>query len=167
MPTFQPGLGETTNVVPTGGDNYLHLRFTLESHEDDGQYEIWTNLPCLSETGQPMHPESDWNAMSFTSPHVEDAKQDRTTVYLRPIKPQDAFQHCDIVIPAKLGNFEYTFRKVVEGNIHWLGNGGYNGSINIVYDGPSEVKDIYENIGLRMDDKGHESICILTLVWKS
>jgi len=153
MPSFQPPLSHTSNVLSTSAspndDTYLSLDFFLdfEPEEDQsGQWEIWTDIPSLvGADGNPNEAMGGWHAIRFHSVNQNsssetESEQTDSPSSIKLSAPSEinaqaihTLRANAIIAPDTDATYSYTYRHVFpDGNIHWLGGEGSNGVIQLV-----------------------------------
>lgn len=159
MPAFLPPLSHTSHVSPPSSASKpsftkLDFHLTFDPHEDTfGRWEIWTDLPSLKEDGEPVSPEGEWHAITFSP--LPSSSSDKafpsstsTAITLDAPPKEHATSHLTIfrartiVAPKPGAAFAYTYRRVhPDGGIEWLGGSGSNGVIKISKDGSAHSEE--------------------------
>jgi hypothetical protein len=185
MPTFRPPLAHKSIVtVPLGSaSSYVHLTFvaTFEPDEDQqGAWQIWTNLPNCAGNDIPTGPAGEWHAHTFQVVPVQSSdevpndrlKGEEGASIIKippslsrdeadPSRPHSLLAH--VVVPANTGiEYAYTFRHVTSsGETRWLGSGGSNGIVSLQEGSTSFLEDE------RSGPWAEESADIRPFEWKS
>jgi hypothetical protein len=170
MPSFRPALGTTSDVSspPGSGAQFAQLTFRADfsqGEDSSGVWEIWTDLPALDPTSQPLS-SGEWRAIAFAQDDLTAAEQNDQAKGLTISLPATASRapgvstnalFARLVIPANRGtSFAYTFRHVdAHGNTQWFGSGESNGVVKIV-DGPP-AQNLPEVSGSPLGDKNEWS----------
>jgi hypothetical protein len=143
MPTFQPPLYHTSEVITNGSTSnpYVQLTFTANTDNEDvnGTYQLWTDLANVDESGKPLYSQGEWHEITFiaTVPPTQtgESSSSSSTITLRS-RPTPSTSSTPlsavISIPSTPASYSYTLRQVKpSGEIVWLGSDGSNGSIHV------------------------------------
>ena len=173
MPTFHPSLGSTIFVRHTStsdDDSFAHITFHAKYAADEdrsGLWQVWTNLPLLDEQGESFFSVGEWHAMTLSEPvnnkPLSENQHHRTTaleLHASHSAPNDIILTAAGVIDATiLRAYSFTFRRVFgNGDVHWLGYDGGNGSIEVTGDDnkirckrPEQVQKGMDGAGLGLN----------------